>query len=246
MRSCFLAIVFLGSFTTQLVAADYTGRYVIHSNEGVMTLAIAHTSDGATGTLEMAGTVCSLIGETFTDEDGEVSIEGEMTCGAGGGEFEFSYDAEDETYYLFVTPYDQSGTPRLDFATLYAAVPAGDAEFDDSPPAAATNAIVGLWTTQVVMNTPQGGIATQLAMDIRADGTLVDLGSRSVGGIPGVHGDTGMQGGGEVAAWRTAGNILQVSYAGSQWLPLARFELSGDKMLLVYYDGDQKLWHRQR
>jgi hypothetical protein len=105
--------------------------------------------------------------------------------------------------------------------------------------------LVGVWAAQVIMNTPGGDMATQLLMEIRGDGTLVDLGSRSIGGTADVNIDTGMSGGGETMAWRTNGDILEVSSAGSQWVQLARFEVSGNQLFLVYYDGDRKLWHRQ-
>jgi hypothetical protein len=95
------------------------------------------------------------------------------------------------------------------------------------------------------MNTPNGGMATQLFLELRADGLLIDHGARSMGGFPDASLDTGLGGGGETAAWRTQGNVLHVSYAGSPWVPLAQFEVSGNRLLLVYYDGDQKLWYRQ-
>jgi len=102
-----------------------------------------------------------------------------------------------------------------------------------------------VWATQGVVNTPNGSMTTQLFMELRADGMLIDLGARSMGGIPDVSIDTGLAGGGETAAWRTQGAVLLVRYAGSPWMPLAQFEVSGNRLLLAYYDGDRKLWYRQ-
>jgi hypothetical protein len=199
---------------------------------------------------------CELRGVVLVDEEDEASVEGTVACDAGGGEFDFSADDEDGGFVLLVTPYDESGTPRLDLATLYYAVKG------EAGPPADTNAaggsttrdrsvlqdsrLVGVWSTQVMMNTPGGSMATQLLMEVRADGVLVDLGSRSIGGTPDVNVDTGLEDGGETARWRANGDVLEVSYAGSRWIQLARYELSGDRLLLDYYDGDRRLWHRQR
>jgi len=103
-----------------------------------------------------------------------------------------------------------------------------------------------VWSTQVLMNSPAGSVATQLSMEFRADGTLVDLGSRSLGGAGGVDIDTGLGLGGETANWRTAGNVLQVSQGGSPWVALATFQRNGDRLFLRYYDGDQRIWTRSR
>jgi hypothetical protein len=197
------------------------------------------------------GDTCRVKGQAAADEDGEWSVEGRIECASGRSDFEFSEDEDDE-FMLLIVPYDDSGMPRSDRAAVFyarlrdpAATSGGDAG-DANPPAAGRDpALVGVWATQVVMSTAGGSMTTQLLMDIRADGTLVDLGSRSVGGIPGVGGDTGLEGGGEVAAWRSAGNTLQVSYQGSAWVPLARYEVSGSRLLLVYYDGDRKVWQRR-
>jgi hypothetical protein len=220
-------------------------------------LILIQDADGnVSGSLSSSSGTCKLEGVVVLDEEDEESVEGTMTCNAGGGEFDFSADDEEGGFVLLVTPYDESGTPRMDLATLYYARP-GEADPSaetDSGGGAATQdpgfqkdlRLVGVWSTQVMMNTPGGNMATQLLMEIRGDGVLVDLGSRSIGGTPDVNIDTGPGGGGETALWRTNGDLLEVSYAGSQWVQLARYELSGDRLLLDYYDGDRRLWHRQR
>ena len=222
-----------------------------------MLLSLSQASDGTvTGRLTGSGGTCELRGAVVVDEEDEASVEGTMACDAGGGEFDFSADDEDNGFVLLVTPIDASGTPRSDLATLYFARPGTDSPKDGSKsndqtpqrPVGASHdpRLVGYWSTQVVMNTPGGNMATQLLMEIRADGALVDLGSRAIGGTDDVNIDTGFSDGGGTVWWRTSGEILEVSYTGSQWVQLARFELSGDRLLLAYYDGDQKLWHRRR
>ena len=229
-----------------LAASDFTGTYTIASAQEPMTLRIEQSpTDTATGSITMGRHTCQLSGEVIVDDEDETSIEGVMQCPDSRGDFEFSYDDEDDTYLLLVTPYDDAGTPRLDLATLYVAR-RGAADSDPTPQDGVHDPrLIGVWSTQVMMSTPQGSMATQLLMEFRADGTLVDLGSRSMGSIPGVDMDTGMSGGGETAAWRSSGDILEVRTAASPWVQLARFEISGDRLQLVYYDGDRKLWHRQ-
>ena len=236
---------------------DFSGDYEIPTPQGPMALTLDQAADGTvTGTLALSGGTCQLRGAVVVDEEDEASVEGTMTCDAGGGEFDFSADDENDGFVLLVTPIDASGTPRSDLATLYFARPGtinpqpGSKPVNQTPQQPAVGSrdprLFGFWSTQVVMNTPGGNMATQLLIEIRADGTLVDLGSRAVGGTADANIDTGFSGGGETVLWRTSGDILEVSYTGSQWAQLARFELSGDRLLLAYYDGDQKLWHRQR
>lgn len=253
LRSTLTMLVLVASGASSAAGPTFSGNYVVPSTYGGMVLALEQSPGGAvTGTLVTTnGDTCRVSGQAAPDEDGEWSVEGLITCANGRSDFEFSEDEGDE-FLLLVVPYDETGTPRSDRAAVFYAQrpgPAdpstGSARAPDPPVAGRDPALVGVWATQVVTSTPGGSMATQLLMEIRADGTLVDLGSRSVGGIPGVGGDTGLQGGGDVAAWQTEGNVLQVSYGGSAWVPLARYDVSGNRVLLVYYDGDRKVWYRR-
>ena len=99
--------------------------------------------------------------------------------------------------------------------------------------------LVGVWSTQVVMNTPSGGMATQLFMELTADGWMRELGSRSVASAPGAGLDSGLEGGGDAGRVRAEGDVLYASYGGSPFLPFARYELNGDRLLLTYLqDGE--------
>ena len=253
----YLILAFLALAGTRAPAMDFTGSYVVQSPEGPFTITLVQDEDGAvTGTLTVAGRVCSFEGVSTEDEE-EAFVEAEVTCKEGNGaDIELSWDEEEETYYLFLTPYDDTGTPRLDLSALYEAAPGtlesevsqdGDQVTSQTTPAdSEVSPLVGIWATQVMINAPEGSIATQLLMEFRADGTLVDLGSRALGGVSGGSIDTGTSGGGETAVWRSEGNTLHVSPDGAQWVPLATFEVSRDQLFLRYYDGDQKLWYRQR
>lgn len=220
---------------------DFEGRFAVHAADGpsFLTLGRAPTGDFA-GFFEAWGRRCEVSG-TYGEDEEDPFVEGEIACdGGGGGEFELSFDEDEEAFTFFLTPFEPDGTPRLDLAVSYVAERA-DSTFGR---AEAPSPLVGVWSTQVIASTPGGSVTTQLFMELRSDGLLVDLGSRSIGGTGDVTADTGLSGGGESALWRTEGDILQASVDGRQWAPLARFELAGDRMLLDYYDGDRALWHR--
>jgi hypothetical protein len=252
-----IALLGLISLSRALWGQDFGGTYTVQLPDGAMTLTLRQADDGTVaGTLAgQAGAAFQVQGSVVVDEDDEASVEGALEGPQQRSEFAFYANDAGDGYALLVTPYDASGIPRLDLAAEYPARRAEEPEgglatvpVHSAPtPVDAMHdpRLVGIWATQVLMNTPGGNMATQLFMEIRADGTLVDMGSRSMGGLPGIGMETGAEGGGETVAWRTQGNVLQVSYAGSQWAPLAQFEVSGNRLLLVYYDGDRKLWYRQ-
>lgn len=236
-------------------ADRFTGTYSVESPDGPMTLLLLQSDTDVAGVLQSAHGSCRLEGEALRDEeDGEWFVEGEMACAVSGGEFDLSQDEDDpDLFYLMVLPYDPGGSVRLDLASSYLAtrvdtarpeLPANDPIQTQADPA--TRGLVGVWSTQVILNSEAGSVATQLLMEFRADGTLLDLGSRSLGGGHGVDIDTGLAPGGETAEWKTEGSVLQVRQAGTPWVPLATFQLAGDQLFLRYYDGDQKIWSRYR
>jgi hypothetical protein len=250
-RSAFILFaVAAAMLPARIDAVDFSGTYAVATPNGTMTLTLnqdAKGTVGGTAVLPGGSVSCTVEGRVFVDEDGESSVEGSLRCPGGGSEFELAPDEEEGGFILLVIPVDGNGTPRSDLAAVYNARPADAGGGRGNPPRddPRDQRLVGVWATQVVMNTPGGSMATQLRMAIRADGTLVDLGSRSAGGIPGVSFDTGLEGGGDVAEWRTRGDVLEVSYAGSAWVALATFVVEGDRLLLTYYDGDRRLWYRE-
>jgi hypothetical protein len=253
LRSVLTVFVLVLAAMTAWAGPEFSGSYLVSTASGDMTLTLDQSSAGAvTGTLMMSdGDSCRVSGQTTVDEDSEWSVEGWIACADGRSDFEFSKDEGDE-FVLVLVPYDDSGTPRSELAAvLYARRQDADESTTGrtGPVGPSTSlrdaALLGIWATQVVTSTPGGSMTTQMFMEFRDDGTLVDLGSRSVGGIPGVSADTGLEGGGDIAGWRTSGNLLQVRYAGSDWMTLASYAVSGNQVLFVYYDGDRKIWYRQ-
>lgn len=217
-----------------------SGTWTVETGAGLATLALEVDDQGSvSGSFRQGQLSCAVAGAVLVDEDDESSVEGTWDCGAGGAEFEFYFDA-DSGYEVLVIPVDETGTPHTQLAGFWPARRAQNAAPDPAP-----QALVGVWSTQVIMNSPGGSVATQLFMEIRADGTIHDLGARSLGGGPDWSGDTGLLGAGESARWRTEGDVLQISYRESPWVPLARYRLEGTRLGLSWYDGTHSVWYRE-
>lgn len=263
MRSLVTFIVLVASFALpgpSGAALDFSGDYTIADPEGSMLLHLEQSEDGEiVGQLSGPSGRCELAGFVQLEEDEEESewlLEGELRCGSSVASIEFSRD--DEEFLLLFIPHDLAGTPDTASAVVYYAQPAASGQpiaqqQTLSQTQAQTQAstttrdlrLVGTWSTQVMVNTPQGNMATQILMEIRADGQLIDLGSRFMGSGSGVEMDSGLEGGGEIMAWRTHAGILELSSVASPWVALARYELTAEGLYLRYYDGDQKIWYRQ-
>lgn len=216
------------------------GVWTVDTGQGPATLVLElGEGDTVSGKFLGTGGECAVSGMYTIDEDDEASVEGAWQCAQGGAEFEFYFD-EDTGYEILVIPVDADGTPHGEAAEFWIARRGPPHDSGSAAPA-----LVGVWSTQVIMNSPEGSIATQLLMELRADGTLVDLGSRSVAGGEDWSGNTGLLGAGESAKWRTDGDVLEISDQGSPWVPLARYALEGNRLGLAWYDGTYSVWHRQ-
>jgi hypothetical protein len=242
---------------------SFDGTYAIASAGGVVTLWL-HTlpSGEVRGWLQGADARFDLEGALVTDDDGDLSVEGTLS-GSGLRTDFVLYREEGDAYGLLLVPYDRTGTPRSDQATVHqaariasegaTAAEAGLPPVQDAPPPGAAppgvardSRLVGTWSSQVIMNSAAGSIATELWMQIRPDGVMLDLGSRGMGDVGGGILDTGLQTGGDQALWRTEGALLFVSLNGSAWVPFARFEVSGPRLLLTYlHDGSRQIWSRR-
>lgn len=255
----------------------FDGTYSVAYAGGHITLALrtAPSGDVEGWARGVDGSTYEVRGRVEIDEDGDAAVEGSLAGAAGQSDFTL-YPEDDGAYGLLLIPYDGAGTPRSELAAVYRAVRAAGVPGEmnqagiapgpvaaagaaipgatpgDAPGAAAAGVsrdprLVGVWAAQVIMNSPAGSIATEVRMQIRGDGVLADLGSRALGSVGGGAFDTGQEGGGEQAVWRTGDGILWIAYGGSAWVPFARFELSGDRLLLTYLqDGSRQLWNRAR
>ena len=105
--------------------------------------------------------------------------------------------------------------------------------------------LVGSYSRQEMISTPEGGITTQMFLEIRADGTFSELLGDTVAGGAYLSGQVGDGTGAETAEWTTSGGVLLVRpVGGAQWVPLARYVLEPGVLMLVYDDGSRHLWYR--
>lgn len=244
MRTFLLIVIVLGA--PSAAAMDFTGSYTVHAPSGDMELVLEQMQEREVrGLLDGPNGSCEVTGRAVRDEEEEWSVEGSMVCDLGSGQFVLSYDEEDDAFLLLLVPDGADGAPRSEAAAFFEVVRGTSTRTPEVPPGTLDPGLVGTWATQVIVNTPAGSLATQIFMEIRSDGLLVDLGSRTVSGADGYHLDTGLESTGEVMNWRTNAGVLELSHRGSPWVPLARYELDEDRLLLRYYDGDQKLWYRR-
>ncbi len=119
-----------------------------------------------------------------------------------------------------------------------------------TPPAAGAagnrdSRLVGSYSRQEIVSTPQGSIATQMFLEIRADGTFSEVMGDTLGGGMDWSGQVGGAGGAQTAEWSTQNGVFLVKMPGmTQWVPLARYVLQPGRLMFVYNDGSQHLWYR--
>ena len=105
-------------------------------------------------------------------------------------------------------------------------------------------ALIGAWSYQDVMTGGGMSVATILHMQVSADGRYSYGNARTMASGADFGGDTGT-GGADTGVWRTENNVIFVQPDGAtQWMPYARYEVSGNRLLLVFNDGSRQLWHR--
>lgn len=270
MLAAWAACAAVGTPGCEAQESPFDGTYSVAYAGGNVMLAIQTLPSGEVrGWLEGGDARFELEGLMVTDEEGAATIEG--TLAGAGLRSDFSlYRQDDGSYAVLITPYDPAGVARADQAAVHVA-----ARIDTEPPASAATGsvaadptaaapsasapaaspqppsgdrdprLIGIWSSQVIMNSPAGSIATELRMQFGADGVMRDLGSRTLGGVAGGSFDTGFENGTDHAVWRTEGDMLLISYDGSPWVTFARFEVSDRNLLLTYVqDGSRQLWSR--
>lgn len=103
--------------------------------------------------------------------------------------------------------------------------------------------LVGVWGGQVTLEDRGDSRTLEIGMEIRDDGTMVDLGSRPVGAD-----DDAWEGGGRQIFYRVQGSVLELSEDGESWAPFARFRFrrGGDLVFTYLQDGSEQNWGRIR
>lgn len=258
-RAGALASMLLLVCVPSLDAQFYDGLFDVQTPYGIASLELVRLPGGAVeGALRgFGGRDFAVEGREAIDEDGELTLEGMFV---GEGMADFTLFAEDDgTLGLVLVPYDASGAPQTGSSAVFVVTRAtADGAPAPAPPTPGAGAavvsdapldarVVGVWATQVVMNSPAGSVATQMFMHFGPDGVMTDMGSRAVGGMPGVGLETGLEGGGEQAYWSARDGVLVVSADGRSWAPLARYEFSEGRLVLRYVqDGSIQIWSLQR
>jgi hypothetical protein len=100
--------------------------------------------------------------------------------------------------------------------------------------------LVGIWAATLASgDAVTGDDAREIGMAIRADGTMLELGSRPLGGKE-------WSGEGERAYFQVSRNILLVSVDGERWAPFVRFRFTngGDLVFTYLEDESRQTWHR--
>ena len=250
-----LAVVsLLLTCTSSASATDrLAGRYEIATTQGGWQLTLTSDASGYNGELAANGTVIgSVSGQASIEEDGEFSVDGTILGQGIRAEFAFYENDPGDGFQLLLIPLTGNGVPDYGGAVEYPAQPvaAGLHEESDAPPDGTADTsrdarLVGFWTAQVSTTGAGGSLAAELYMEIREDGYIVDRGSRSMASFDGAGLDGGTLPGGEAALWQTDGSTIFISKDGANWATLARYEISGHRLLLAYYDGSRQLWYRR-
>lgn len=236
------------------LAQGLTGRYAADTPHGPLRLELLADGERLSGTLLGAdGAHYAVQGVETDDEDGR-GFTGTYAGPGGAGLLALDAPDEDGDRLLRLTPTGPDGQPlHAQTAVVYVRPDAnpwpGPAAEPTAPPSTTAQRdpqLVGVWAMQDLVSSGTATLATRLVMQFRADGRFVEGGARSVGGFAGAGLDTGHGGGSEAGFWRTQGGVLYAGLDGATWVPLARYEVSGGRLLLTYVqDGSRQLWYRQ-
>lgn len=252
-------------------AQTMNGTYSVATPGEALTMSLTVSSSGAVAgwLLDSNGGVSEIDGVESVDDEGDLTVEATLR-GSTAAELTMIGE-DDETFAVVITPHDASGVPQALSTLVYVATrtselaaslpevrvagaiapPRSAGSSEAAPSTAAPSSapgdarLVGMWSTQVVMNSDLGSVAVQTSMELTPEGILRDLGSRGMGGFGDGSLDTGLGSGGEEALWRTQGDLLLISLSGSPWVPLARYGFSEGRLVLLYLqDGSRQIWAR--
>lgn len=255
LLTLFLTALGLIGVSESLRAEGVGGVYTLPSPSGALTLTLQEAAGGAVGGTLVGydGTTYRVEGVQSVDEDGESSVDGTLSHPQGQGRFTLTID-EDDDVMVTIVPLDAFGNPDHASTVVYAAI-RGAGQGAPSSPAPSSPAqqadgdhdprLVGVWAYQDIMSGQGITVASQLVMQFHPDGTLVQGDGRTMASGAWFGMDSSQGGAVEQGQWRTDGGILYAAMAGSPWVALAQYQVSGTSLLLVYGDGSRQLWHRQ-
>jgi hypothetical protein len=110
-------------------------------------------------------------------------------------------------------------------------------------------ALVGYWLHTNTLTSGDFSTTTQLKLYIYENGTYAYGNARTMAGghneYDYVGADTGQSDDVTRGKWKTQNQIIYVMENGtSQWYPYARYEVSGNSMLMTFDDGSTQYWER--
>ena len=232
-------------------SAELAGRYTIEATPGSWLLELASDGKTYTGSLTANGIVLGAVDALGTeDDDDDYAVEG-VIAGQVNAKFAFYVDDDNRSYRLLMIPLvggvaDYSrATEFLAQAAVTVAPNASIPESPETTEATLNSGLIGLWAAQVTTVGSDGSLAVELYIEIRGDGYLVDRGTRAMASFEGAGLDNSAQANDEAVLWQSDATTIYVSSNAVQWAPLARYELSGRRLLLTYYDGSRQLWYRR-
>lgn len=229
--------------------SDFSGRYVGESNGVQTTLTLAQSGVRIDGQGTEGGSRYQLTATV----DGEVAS-GSVHDPQSGGTFQIELSLQGERLIftmLQLDPFtgeiqrvavefarmDESASPEAAKASASAEAEVGG-ERDPR--------LVGVWTYQEIMTGGGVSVATEMAVQLRADGIAVEGDARTVGGGADWSGDTGRSSDVTTYRWKTEnGAVYGAPADGGQWTRIADYETNGSRLLMMYVNGERQLWYRQ-
>lgn len=230
-----------GQTSGQWVEESFTGQFTGRVGDAQAVVELEREDDEVYGEILADGYLYLLIvnvvgqgqaqGELY-DPQTNVTMPAEMT--QQGDQLNLRLVANGQPVALQFNRGDAPDTVASPDSTEPEAVPGGDRD----------PALIGAWSYQDVMTGGGMSVATILHMQVGADGRYSYGNARTMASGADFGGDTGT-GGADTGAWRTENNVIFVQPDGTaQWVPYARYEVSGNRLLLVFNDGSRQLWHR--
>jgi hypothetical protein len=252
-----LAIVMVAAWLTALAPAvqalDVTGTYSVDTPWGEIQLSLRQAGIKVTGEmLGYDGRIYPIQGEAEKD-----NASGLVLGPVGNSEFELYFDEDDETWSFDLEPQNAgyvaqsqefpvrriSATPSS-FVGKPSAVGKAKSEHDTNTQLDPT--LVGTWAYQEVMSSGGMSVASQLVMQFQPDGVFLQGDARTLFSGPGVGLDSGVGNPVERGYWRASGGQLSAGVDGINFVPLARYQINGQSLLLRYNDNSTQLWTRVR
>jgi hypothetical protein len=249
-----LAFWLLAVIPAGITAQDFNGTFVGMVNGAETTLMLRHDGD------VLAGAVIDASGEY----DLRGRVDGEMATGTisggTGAAVHFHATSAGPSIQVTMFPFDWHGEPLHDagtvvmFAPQQGAIAAGASVLSPTPGTSTAEpskdldpVLIGTWVKEDITIDATFSYVSVTVMEFRPDGTYLQYSGGSAGGSGSVS--VRSDPGGEVirADWRARTGVIEARLAGSDsWVPVARYYVEANKLMLTYLeDGRRDIWQRR-